>query len=253
MISSEIIIIFFILLIVLGVLLGILIGWSQLSSGKGFIGELLVRLIIGKTKAGKQYVLNNYMVVDEDKSSQIDHIVIRKNGVFVIETKNYSGRIYGKENQHEWTQVLKYGKVKNKIYNPIKQNATHIYRIKKLIDEDVKIKSLVVFVQNNTKYIEASNVIPLNVLGKTIKAPSDTALTAEQMQNIYKKLLDASEKQAVTKDQHIKNIQIMKEALEEGICPRCGGALVQRSSQYGAFLGCSNYPECRFIKKEKLK
>ncbi|HHW89896.1 MAG TPA: hypothetical protein GX745_03200, partial [Clostridiales bacterium] len=74
MISSEIIIIFFILLIVLGVLLGILIGWSQLPSGKGFLGELLVRLIIGKTKEGKQYVLNNYMVVDEGKSSQIDHI-----------------------------------------------------------------------------------------------------------------------------------------------------------------------------------
>jgi len=252
MIGSEIVIIIFTLSVVFGVTFGILIGWSQLPSGKGFLGELLVRLIIGKTKEGKQYVLNNYMVVDEDKSSQIDHIVIRKNGVFVIETKNYSGRIYGKENQHEWTQVLKYGKVKNKIYNPIKQNATHIYRIKKLIDEDVKIKSLVVFTQNNTKYIEG-NVIPLNVLGKTIKASSDTALTAEQMQNIYKKLLDASEKQAVTKDQHIKNIQKMKEALEKGICPRCGGALVQRSSQYGAFLGCSNYPECRFIKKEKLK
>lgn len=33
------------------------------------------------------------------------------------------------------------------------------------------------------------------------------------------------------------------------ICPRCGGTLVKRSGKYGAFMGCSNYPKCRYIKK----
>ena len=33
-------------------------------------------------------------------------------------------------------------------------------------------------------------------------------------------------------------------------CPQCGKLLVQRSSQYGAFLGCSGYPSCRFIQRD---
>ncbi|HEY8390940.1 MAG TPA: NERD domain-containing protein [Clostridia bacterium] len=247
--TPEDVLLFLIIICTSGALIGALLGWSQTPSGKGIIGEFFVKVIIGKTKEGKQYVLNNYMVVDEGKSSQIDHIVIRKNGVFVIESKNYSGRIYGKENQLEWTQVLKYGKVKNKIYNPLKQNATHIYRIKKILDEKVQIKSLVVFVQNNTKFIEANNVIPLSSLKKIIKQEDNESLTLDQMQSIYKKLIDAKQNITITKEEHISNINHMKEALQEGICPRCGGQLMEKNGKYGAFLGCSNYPNCKFIKK----
>ena len=94
---------------------------------KGIIGERKVRREIGKTKEGIRYVLNDVLFDTDNKSCQIDHIVINENGVFVIETKNYSGRVYGTDQQHEWTQVLKYGKVKNKFYSPVKQNQTHIY------------------------------------------------------------------------------------------------------------------------------
>jgi DNA topoisomerase I len=36
-------------------------------------------------------------------------------------------------------------------------------------------------------------------------------------------------------------------------CPNCGSELVQRSGRFGPFVGCSNYPECRYIKKEPPK
>jgi DNA topoisomerase-1 len=32
-------------------------------------------------------------------------------------------------------------------------------------------------------------------------------------------------------------------------CPQCGGALVQRKGKYGPFVGCSNYPTCRYVEK----
>lgn len=87
----------------------------------GSEGERIVGRFIGETIPGLQYVINNLILeVEEGKTSQIDHIVINKRGIFVIETKNYSGMIYGTENQLEWTQVLNYGKVKNHFYNPIK-------------------------------------------------------------------------------------------------------------------------------------
>lgn len=34
--------------------------------------------------------------------------------------------------------------------------------------------------------------------------------------------------------------------IKNGICPRCGGTLIKRKGKYGSFLGCSNYPKCRF-------
>ena len=43
-----------------------------------------------------------------------------------------------------------------------------------------------------------------------------------------------------------------KEAEQTGeICPECGSPLVKRSGRYGEFVACSNYPECKYIKKEE--
>ena len=58
---------------------------------------------------------------NEGHTSQIDHIFIHPTGIYVIETKNSTGRIYGSEGDQEWTQVLHYGKKKYKMYNPLKQ------------------------------------------------------------------------------------------------------------------------------------
>jgi len=55
----------------------------------------------------------------------------------------------------------------------LKQNATHIYRLKKILPEGINLKSLVVFVQNNTQYISAENVVNLNGLRKSIKKPKN--------------------------------------------------------------------------------
>ena len=85
---------------------------------RGKVGENRGKAVIGETIEGVQYVINDLFLERKGKSSQIDHIVINPRGVFVIETKNYSGVIYGSENQQEWTQVLYYGRSKNNIYNP---------------------------------------------------------------------------------------------------------------------------------------
>jgi uncharacterized membrane protein len=215
----------------------------------GYLGENSVISVIGGTIAGEKFVINNYMLADDGKSSQIDHIVINGNGIFVIETKNYSGNIYGNESQEQWTQVLAYGKVKNKLYNPLKQNATHIYRLKKILPPYTKIKSLVVFVQNNTKYIDASNVIPLYDLYAAINKPSDEKLSISKMQEIYDILMEAESKCNITNNEHIDEINKMRKDLNDNICPRCGGKLVERNGKYGKFYGCSNYPKCKFIKK----
>ena len=121
------------LIIIPIVLIIILAIYLKNPTTRGKRGENKVKWIIGETIENEQYVINDLIITNEGKTSQIDHIVINPRGVFVIETKNYSGDIYGNENQREWTQVLAYGNVKNKLYNPLKQNSTHVYFVKKIV------------------------------------------------------------------------------------------------------------------------
>ena len=226
------------------------IAYLKTPTGKGVLGELKVRIHLGKTKPGTQYVVNNIMFQTEDgKSSQVDHVLINKNGVFVIETKNYAGRIYGNEKQHEWTQVFNYGKNKFHFYNPIKQNATHMYRLKEAIGDNIYMKSIIVFVQNNTAYIESNKVYTIREMKTAIRNTQSHQLSVETMESIYNKLMDLKNGKTISKKEHINNIDKMLYDIELNNCPRCGGKLIERNGKNGKFYGCSNYPKCKFTKK----
>lgn len=220
---------------------------------RGAIGEFIVRLIIGKTteKIGKEkFVINNLLIEDNNnRTAQIDHIVINSNGVFIIETKNYSGRIYGKDTQKEWTQVLNYGKVKNHFYSPVKQNLVHAYRIKELMPDDTPINPIVVFVKGNISYIQSEYVYSLFDLIKKLKMQSAVQLPLEEQKNIYKILLSHNQNCTDKSREHIEMIKRNQRDISNHICPRCKGTLVLRKGKNGDFLGCSNYPKCRFTKK----
>ena len=49
------------------------------------------------------------------------------------------------------------------------------------------------------------------------------------------------------------NIRMYKDEAEKtgDFCPLCGAPLVYKESQNGRFIGCSNYPTCKYVKKEK--
>lgn len=226
------------------------LGFLNSTYGKGKLGEFLVKITVGKTIPGERYLINNITISTEDgKSSQIDHVLINKNGIFVIETKNYSGRIYGSERGQEWTQVLNYGRRKYKHYNPLRQNATHIYRLKQLTGTTLPINSAVVLVNNTTKYIEAEHVYTLSTLKKAISSTGSVKLTVAEMEEFYQKLLALKEGNQVSERHHLKNIATTINNVENGICPRCGGKLVEKRGKYGKFTGCENYPKCKFIKR----
>jgi hypothetical protein len=215
--------------------------------GKGKTGEFAVKHIIGQNIENVQYVFNDYMILNNGKSSQIDHILVCAKGVFVIETKNYSGLIYGNESQREWTQVLQYGKVKNKLYNPVKQNATHAYYIRNILPNGIPIIPVVVFVQNNVEYVETDKVIGINYLPDFISI-QPSILSAEQINRCYNILLNANSRDMISNEEHVKNIQDTQWNIANNICPRCGKPLVLRNGKYGQFYGCSEYPKCKFTK-----
>ncbi len=216
---------------------------------KGAIGEKKVDSKLNPMLFGKveHRQINNLIIVDDNgMSHQIDHIEIRENGIFCIETKNYKGWIFGSENQDKWVQAL-YTE-KHLFTNPLKQNKSHIYHLNKIIGKNYHINSVVVMVQNNADRIDCSNVINLNDLKDYLKNYNDgTNLSVDEMDEIYNKFL--SSRADLTNKEHVKNVKQSQKNLRQGICPRCGGKLVERNGKYGKFYGCSNYPKCKFTLK----
>lgn len=114
---------------------------------KGVIGEQIIsKSNFLKLDRAKYKQLNNItLLLCDGSTTQIDHIILSKYGIFVIETKNMKGEIHGEESQKEWTQHLY--NTKNRFQNPIIQNYRHI----KSLQEVTKLSfssfiSVVVFV-----------------------------------------------------------------------------------------------------------
>ena len=197
------------------------------------------------------HVFNDVIFPAADGTSQIDHVVVSDTGIFVIETKNYQGRIYGNGKSSEWYQYL--GDNKYPFYNPILQNAGHLKYIARTLDlPESHFVSIVVFPNQTTLKVDAqSAVLHFYELADYIRQySSSTSLTSEQIENASRLLSEAQCVDPEKKQTHIQYVQgIIREKdakIAAGICPRCGGKLIQRNGKYGSFYGCSNYPNCQY-------
>ena len=218
----------------------------------GQFGEFATEYALtNKNLDGELVVLKNIYVPTQGKTTEIDLLMIHEKGIFVFESKNYSGWIFGSADQLNWTQSLQNGD-KNKFYNPIRQNRTHIKALAAFLEKPVsEFVSYIVFSERCTlKKVPAdtSDVIivrrpdMLKKLKATLKT-TPTKYTFNDIQDIAKKLQPLTNKDDAEKQQHIINIQ--------NKCPFCGVELTLRNGKYGRFWGCSNYPKCKFTRPEE--
>lgn len=254
------------LIIILVVSLFIYLARYNSAKQKGKRGEMRVSAILSKL-SDEYTILNDLVFRTEKGTTQIDHIVVSKYGIFTIETKNYRGEIYGDDNRKEWTQLIvtkvTYAKkwwktytyvTKNRFYNPVKQSVGHAFRIKELLSvfPHVKIVPIVVFTGDAIlKYVESNNhVVYEENLLDVIDGYKTTYLTDNDVQAVLAILTSNNIRETVSDRQHVKNLRIaareVNATINSGICPKCGGHLIKRNGKYGTFYGCSNYPKCRF-------
>lgn len=118
--------------------------------GKGQMGEMLVNFAANvRLDKNKYHLLKNVTLPTEDGTTQIDHVVVSEYGVFVIETKNMKGWIFGSEHGKSWTQNIY--RHKSTFQNPLHQNYKHVKTIESALGiEPGKIFSVVVFVGDST-------------------------------------------------------------------------------------------------------
>jgi restriction system protein len=126
-------------------LLGFSIGrWRQRIADNR--GEAAIRRVLQVHFSSPAYhLLNNVTLPVEDGTTQIDHILVSRFGVFVLESKHYTGWLYGHARGPQWTQVIY--KTHYKFQNPIHQNRKHVLAVSKLLDflPDDMVHPIVVF------------------------------------------------------------------------------------------------------------
>ena len=223
-----------------------------LAPSKGKRGEMSVAGILDWLPMDEYKVINNLMLRHGGWTSQIDHVVVSRYGVFVIETKNYKGWILGGENSDSWTQNI-YGH-KYALHNPVHQNESHLKALRRTLGDDggIRMIPIVAFSDQATLRVrtEYATVTNFRHLRRTIRSFREEVLSAEQVSDIFSTLQAANVTDRQTRRDHKKEVrrQAVKHKIKvaNGICPRCGGKLVERKGKYGRFWGCSNFPSCKY-------
>ncbi len=225
---------------------------------KGKMGEQSVASTLSYLTNEGYIIMNDLMFNHGTYTTQIDHIVISIYGIFIIETKNHSGSIFGNQYKDYWTQNI-WGK-KFSFYNPIYQNNQHIKFILRkfdvLKDKVNYIYPIVVFTGATRLQLHGpcNGVLTLDELINYIHSFSIKVLTSNESEFIASIFQTENIPSEAIRKVHINNVQRAinfhelkaTKGIGPGICPQCGGKLIIRNGKYGSFYGCSNYPKCRY-------
>ena len=258
------------------------LSYFSIWNDKGRYGEYLIYKSLKKLESeGAKFLFNLYIQKGNGNTTEIDVLMISPKGIFVFESKNYSGWIFGNESQKSWCQTLSLGWGRSKkehFFNPIMQNQTHIEALKGVIGAQIPVYSVIVFSDRCTLKnvtVQSPNVCVIN-RDKVVSVVSSVygqtwydSLDKDDIVEIYNKLYPFSQVDEATKAQHISKLHHSNEkrynqhfqsnegkqssVLQKMRCPWCNGELTLRSAKKGMnighpFYGCSNYPYCTYTR-----
>jgi len=222
-----------------------------LSLFRGWIGEKKTSFYLWLSLNSKVYRRFHDIIIPSGYgTTQIDHLIVSPHGLFIVETKNKKGWIFGSKGQKSWTQSL-YGN-NYSFQNPTRQT----YRQKKILSEflginESTIHTIIYFVGDCKFKTELPDNVIRSRLGKYIKQFKDRVISPEEVDRVVGEIeYHVSESSTTTRD-HVQSLRERHNSTQ--VCPKCGSKLVERTAKKGPkagtkFLGCENYPKCKFTK-----
>ena len=203
-----------VIIIILIILLALISKTKRISEEhqriKYLTDEKLVANELEKlVKDNKGYLINNLCFKDEEGySSEIDHILITKAGVFVIETKSNYGKIYGNENDIKWQSYYKDTNETKEIINPVRQNKGHINHLRKMFKRNSpKMYSIIIILYGDISDIKINNVYHLNDAINYIKNKMSQNIHDDNyVDKIYKLFVNLKNRYEISKEEHNKNV-----------------------------------------------
>lgn len=226
----------------------------------GRYGETRTKHVLQKDTLGQHEVYTNMLVPRVGKStstSELDLVMLHEKGIYVFESKNYSGWIFGSVDQAKWTSRFKNGH-KEYFFNPINQNRSHIRALAAYLQlpEDV-FRSFIVF----SDKCELKNV-PYKGEGYLVcqwfRLEGRVRLDFADREPVFDKAAYEAVKarldvlaQASTEEAKRAHVREVKAVTKGKKCPYCGRDLVERKNKSNgqSFIGCSGFPKCRYTRK----
>ncbi|MFQ1997618.1 NERD domain-containing protein [Aeromonas sp. 600886] len=249
---------------------------------KGMVGEAFINLGIRLFLDQREYhLLKDVTLPTPQGTTQIDHVIISRFGLFVIETKNIKGWIFGNPAHKSWTQQLY--RRRHTFQNPLRQNYLHLMTLKSLLGlADHQLHSIIYFIGDCTFKTPMPDNVMNRGLIRYIKSKTTQVLTSAEVTRV----IDTIQRGRLaanwqTHKQHVAQLKArhsevprthlsvatmpvvnqvvnaaptITESLTQAnpLCPRCGNPMVLRTAKRGdnrgnRFWGCSGYPKCRFI------
>jgi hypothetical protein len=206
-------------LLATAVALGFVIGRRQTFRGSRRIfrawrfpsfqnsGEALVsRVLLSHFGPPDYHLMNHVTIRMDDGTTQVDHILVSRFGVFVIETKDYNGWIFANSREATWTQVL--FRHRFKFQNPIFQNKRHVRAVQGLLDflPPGAIKSVIVFSgEAEFKTETPQGVITISQLVEYLRHQTEKVMSLNRVQFCVGRLETA--RLAISGETDVEHIQ----------------------------------------------
>lgn len=156
----------------------------------GIDGEEAARKAIKSILREDDILLNNINVEFEGKHTEIDNLIVNKYGIFIIEVKNYSGQLIGKEDDFEWQKVkiTDAGNVYEKtVKNPIVQVKRQIYILAghlRHYDINVWIRGYSILLNNNSPVKNDSILTSLNDIDRVTHIRESNGLGKKTIEKV---------------------------------------------------------------------
>ena len=196
------------------------LSYLHVRNDFGRYGEFLTYKQLRRfEKNGAKFLFNVYIPKNNDETTEIDVLMICKAGLIVFESKNYSGWIFGSEDQRYWYQTLPRGRGKShkeRFYNPVMQNNSHITHLKTLLGDHFPMQSIIVFsdrceLKNITMQTATIPVIQRRdvvITAADILTKADkNILSNNDINELYTRLCPFSQVDDSIKAKHIEQIQ----------------------------------------------
>ncbi len=197
-----------------------IIGDEDDSESLGYYGEYRIyKKLRYLENRGAEFLFNLYLPKPDGGTSEVDVVMICEKGIFVFESKNYSGWIFGDEGKPMWYQTLSVGNGKsrkNSFYNPVAQNRNHIKYLRQYVRDDIPVYSVIVFSQRCTlkkitvnsadTYVRKRNDLPILVSDICLRSKG-SSLGKGEIADLYKKLSKYMNASSEVKEEHVNSIK----------------------------------------------
>ena len=183
-------------------------------------------------------------------TTEIDHLIVSRYGIFVIELKDRSGWIFGNATDEYWTAI--HFNKKFRFQNPLHQNYGHIKALESFLGVDSRVLHGIVVFRGS---FEFKTPIPDGVLchryKSWVEARRVVVLDDHTVDLIVRSLQSNAMHGWLAGRRHALSVRARYSS--DTKCPKCNGDLRRRTQRNGpqpgsTFLGCSNYPACKYTR-----